>query len=273
MVAGPEVKFDLNVEIRNSKTRFALLKFSPRQLPARITMGSTALRLRPLTFCDLRARYDCIQVMFSCLNSSLHIHRMLNLISADSYTPVPYSNFCKCVNDSLSACVLSEWALPAAAAVICADPKSDLRRQLPIYRWNLVRRLHAANPRAFLQSKLLSPMFRTMKSCFLFRHAGLCRWQSNAAFVLRPQATDQIAALMLKNAEDWIDKLFCQRKNITEPKHRSTCCPKALQHVSTLKASNSNYITWVVAKYRRCTMKPSNPARLVINNVTCLYKL
>lgn len=94
MVAGPEVKFDLNVEIQNSKTRFALLKFTPRHLPASITMGSTALRLRPLTFCDLCARYNCIQVMFSCLNSSLHIHCMLNLTSADSYTPVPYSLTC-----------------------------------------------------------------------------------------------------------------------------------------------------------------------------------
>lgn len=91
MVARPEVKFDLNVEIQNSKTTFSLLKFSPRHLPAGITMGRTALRFRPLTFCDLCAKYNYIQVMFSRLNSSLRIHCMLNLTSTDSYTPVPYS--------------------------------------------------------------------------------------------------------------------------------------------------------------------------------------
>lgn len=53
-----------------------------------------ALRFRPLTFCDLCAEYDCIQVMFSCLNSSLHIPCMLNLTFADSYTPVPCSLTC-----------------------------------------------------------------------------------------------------------------------------------------------------------------------------------
>lgn len=97
MVARPEVKFDLNVEMQNSKsTTFARLKFSPRHIisPAKVTMGGTALRFRPLTCCDLWAEYNCIQVRFSCLNSSLHIHCMLNLTSADSYTPVPYSLTC-----------------------------------------------------------------------------------------------------------------------------------------------------------------------------------
>lgn len=90
MVARPEVKFDLNVEIQNSKsTTFALLIFSPHHVG-----GVTALRFRPLTFYDLCAEYDCIQVMFSCLNSSLHIPCMLNLTFADSYTPVPYSLTC-----------------------------------------------------------------------------------------------------------------------------------------------------------------------------------
>lgn len=94
MVARPAVKFDLNVEIQNSKSTFALLKFSPHHLPARITTGSMALRFRPLTFRDLCAKYNCIQVMFSCPNISLHIHCMLNLTSADSFTPVPYSLTC-----------------------------------------------------------------------------------------------------------------------------------------------------------------------------------
>lgn len=88
MVARPEVKFDLNVEIQNSEsTTFALLVFSPHH-------GGGALRFRPLTFCDLCAEYNCIQVMFSCLNSSLHIPCMLNLTFADSYTPVPCSLTC-----------------------------------------------------------------------------------------------------------------------------------------------------------------------------------
>lgn len=130
MVARPEVKFDLNVEIQNSKTTFALFKFPPRHLPARITMGSTALRFRPLTFCDLCVKYNCIRVMFSCLNSSLHIHCMLNLTSADSYTPVPYSNLCKCMNDSLSTCVLSEWALPQLLVQL---------QPLPYLHWPQIR--------------------------------------------------------------------------------------------------------------------------------------
>lgn len=136
MVARPEVKFDLNVEILNSKTTFALLKFSSRHLLARITMGSTALRFRPLTFCDLCAKYSCIQVMFSCLNISLHIHCMLNLTSADSYTPVPCSLTCAnawmihfphvCSQNELCP---SAWC-SCSLCLICTDPKSDPRWQM-----------------------------------------------------------------------------------------------------------------------------------------------
>lgn len=131
MVARPAVKFDLNVEIQNSKTAFALLKFSPRHLPARITTGSTALRFRPLTFRDLCAKYNCIQVMFSCPNSSLHIHCMLNLTSADSFTPVPYSltvqmhewfTFHMCPLQS-SVCPSSRCSCSCSLCLICTDPK------------------------------------------------------------------------------------------------------------------------------------------------------
>lgn len=47
MVARPEVKFDLNAEIQNSKsTRIALLKIHPPHIlsPARTTVGGEALR-------------------------------------------------------------------------------------------------------------------------------------------------------------------------------------------------------------------------------------
>lgn len=82
--------------MQNSKsTTFAQLKFSARHIisPARVTMGATA-EIQTSDLCDLWAEYNCIQVMSSCLNSSLHIHCMLNLTSADSYTPVPYSLTC-----------------------------------------------------------------------------------------------------------------------------------------------------------------------------------
>lgn len=119
---------------------------SPYHLPCQGYHGGTALRFRPLTGCDLWAEYNCIQVMFSCLNSSLHIRCMLNLTSADSYTPVPYSLTCA------NAWVIcfphvslqnelwpSSWSSCSLCLILLWPPNQTCadRWQLLLYRWNL----------------------------------------------------------------------------------------------------------------------------------------
>lgn len=180
-------------------------------------MGSTALRFRPLTFCDLCAKYSCIQVMFPSHNSSLQIHCMLNFTSADSYTPVPYSQtwanawmiHFPHVSFQNEFCP-SSWC-SCSLCLIRTDPKPApcwQRTDLQVKSCSSLARSQSSN---FLQTKLLCQMLRTMKSGLHFRYTDLL-------------CSDQILALMLKDAMDWTDKLLCEWKN-TEPIIRTCSAP------------------------------------------------
>lgn len=180
-----------------------------------------------------------IQVMFSRLNSSLRIHCMLNLTSADSYTPVPYSPTCANawmihfphVSSQKELCP-SSWG-SCSLCLICTDPKSDpcwqmTTADLQVKPCSSPTRSQSS---AFLQDKPLCQMLRTNHEVWFSFPS--CR-------PLQMAEEHRVCAQTLSDRSDrcfnaekccglnrqtvlWVEKHH-------RPKHNNMLCPKALQH-------------------------------------------
>lgn len=138
------------------------------------------------------------------------------------------------MNDPLSTCALADWALPqlgaaAASALFALTPNQDPRWQTPAADPQVKSCLSlTCKPVLSLPTHQSDLSGGNRKACFIFHHAGLCRWQSNAAQTLSNRPDQRFNS---QKCHGLNRQTVPRAENITAP--NTSTCPAPELYVAT----------------------------------------